>query len=552
MKRIISLILSLTLAFCMLGIMPASAAGEGTVLRIGLYYGSSSLDEARLENASGFKTGYSIGYFNGTSFVSLKTVSNTVLTMTAKNGNIQVADTNSGAVLYTTDGSKDHLAIRPNSTETWFKGYKWKGDFCYRINSGKVSVINYVGVEDYVKGVLPYEMSADWATEALKAQAVAARSFGVGTRKHSGQEFDLCNTTDCQVYLGTNRATSNSDAAVDQTKGEILYYNGNPVIGYFFSSSGGATEDAANVWGGDYGYLKGVKDTYEDTASSLNGVWKVTLTPAQIQTKLKNAGYSIGTVTNVEVTKRTAMDNVNQVTVTDSTGKKVVIEKAKTRTVFGLNSIRYTITPNTGKSVATAAVAASPKIEKSTHAVSVDGKAVKPQGYLIGGENYFKLRDIAYILKGTDAKFNVTWNGAQQKIALTSGQNYKTVGGEMASSETTIKSSSVSTATIELDGKKISLTGYNINQNNYYRVRDIASALDFGIGYDSPTRTVLIETDKSAETPSNSIPTSYVFNGTGWGHNVGMSQYGALGMAKQGKNYDEILKFYYTGITVAK
>ena len=81
----------------------------------------------------------------------------------------------------------------------------------------------YVGV-DYVKGVLPYEIDPDWPAEAQKAQAVCARSFALGTHKH-GSEYDLCNTTNCQVYLGANRATETSDAAVDATKGETLSYN---------------------------------------------------------------------------------------------------------------------------------------------------------------------------------------------------------------------------------------------------------------------------------------------------------------------------------------
>lgn len=85
-----------------------------------------------------------------------------------------------------------------------------------------------------MKGVLPYEIDPDWPAEAQKAQAVCARSFALGTHKH-GSDYDLCNTTNCQVYLGANRATEVSDAAVNATKGETLSYNGSSVIGYFYS-----------------------------------------------------------------------------------------------------------------------------------------------------------------------------------------------------------------------------------------------------------------------------------------------------------------------------
>lgn len=89
-----------------------------------------------------------------------------------------------------------------NSTLTWFKGYKWYGDFVYRrASNGSITVINYVGVEDYVKGVLPYEIDPDWPAEAQKAQAVCARSFALGTHKH-GSDYDLCNTTNCSGVSG--------------------------------------------------------------------------------------------------------------------------------------------------------------------------------------------------------------------------------------------------------------------------------------------------------------------------------------------------------------
>ena len=408
-----------------------------------------------------------------------------------------------------------------------------------------------------MKGVLPYEIDPDWPIEAQKAQAVCARSFALGTSKHN-EYYELCNTTNCQVYLGANKATAASDAAVDATRGQYLTYNGDLVVGYFFSSDGGATEDAANVWGGDYPYLQGKEDPYETYDSS----WSVTLTKEEIRQKLLSAGYSIGTVANVEVTKRTDTDNVNEVTVTDTDGKTVTIQRDACRTVFGLDSIRYTITPNIAKSTAavpvqTEAKATSLRVVPSTHNVTVDGKSVDPQGYNIDGENYYKLRDIAYILTGTDSQFNVTWEAETGRILITTGQAYQTVGGEMTSSvSATIKSFVDSDAVIVINGRTVSLTGYRINGNNYFRVRDLGNALDFGVDYDEATTTVLITSGDSAQDPEQ--PTqqitnaaSYTFTGSGWGHSVGMSQWGAYGMAQQGFDYEDILKFYFTGIEIA-
>lgn len=564
MKRILSAVLCAAMLLACVCIMPASAVNTDVTLRVGLTIsGASSFADPKLENVAGEATGYTIGTMSGTNFTGVQSVSATQLTIRLVDSAFQVSDTATGAVLYTSAAGADHIAIRPNSDLTWFKGYKWHGDFVYRPASGSnITVINYVGLEDYVKGVLPYEIDPDWPIEAQKAQAVCARSFALGTSKHN-EYYELCNTTNCQVYLGANKATAESDAAVDATRGQYLTYNGDLVVGYFFSSDGGATEDAVNVWGGDYPYLQGKEDPYETYDSS----WSVTLTKEEIRQKLLSAGYTIGTVANVEVTKRTDTDNVNVVTVTDTDGKTVTIQRDDCRTVFGLNSIRYTITPNTAANAAapamqtvvqTAAKTSDLYVAPSTHNMTVDGNTVVPQGYLVDGENYFKLRDIAYILSGTDSQFNVTWEAETGRILITTGQAYQTVGGEMTSSvSATINSFRESDAVIVINGRTVSLTGYRINGNNYFRVRDLGDALGFGVDYDDATRTVLIDSTGAAsqdpEQPTQQVTNaaSYTFSGSGWGHSVGMSQWGAYGMAQQGFDYEDILKFYFTGIEIA-
>ena len=562
MKKLLSMLLCAVMTVTCIGAVPAHAASSDTRLRVGLTIsGASAFAAPQLENVSGCKTGYTVGTVSGTAFSGSKSITSSALTVKLVNDAFQVSDTDSGSVLYTSAAGADHIAIRPNSTLTWH------GDFVYRrASNGSITVINYVGVEDYVKGVLPYEIDPDWPAEAQKAQAVCARSFALGTHKH-GSDYELCNTTNCQVYLGANRATEASDAAVDATKGETLSYNGRSVIGYFYSSDGGATEDAANVWGGDYAYLKGKADPYEDPSKDR---WTVTLTADEIQQKVNAAGYSIGKVANVQVTKRTATDNVNEVTVTDTSGKSVTISKSSVRTVFGLKSIRYTITPVGGSGNKT-----SLQVKASTHNVKVNGKTVSPQGYYIVngtqyGNNYFKLRDIAYLLSGTKGQFNVRWDKENERILLTSGTAYETVGGELADSSTAVEKIGKSTSTIVLDGEEIALDGYIINGNNYYKLRDIGKAIGFDVDFDNASSTVLVKTtsdysgdDEDANsgnssntgsntTPTVTNPTSYTFNGSGWGHSVGMSQWGAYAMAQKGFTYDQILKFYFTGIEIAE
>ena len=135
-------------------------------------------------------------------------------------------------------------------------------------NGGDLIVYNLVDIEDYVKGVIPYEMSNSWPIEALKAQAVCARTYAMASRKHSG--FDLCTTECCQVYRGVGLANDTTDSAVEQTAGQYLTYNGELCVTYYSSSDGGATENSENVWTAAVGYLKGVIDPYEaDIADSV-------------------------------------------------------------------------------------------------------------------------------------------------------------------------------------------------------------------------------------------------------------------------------------------
>ena len=589
MKKLLSMLLCAVMTVTCIGAVPAHAASSDTRLRVGLTIsGASTFAAPQLENVSGCKTGYTVGTVSGTAFSGSKSITSSALTVKLVNDAFQVSDTDSGSVLYTSAAGADHIAIRPNSTLTWFKGYKWYGDFVYRrASNGSITVINYVGVEDYVKGVLPYEIDPDWPADAQKAQAICTRSFALGTHKHTDSGYDLCNTTNCQVYLGATRATSESDAAVSATAGETLSCDGKEVIGYFFSSDGGATEDAANVWGGEYSYLKGKADPYEEKDKDK---WSVTLTPAEVKTRLTNAGYSIGTVAKVEVTKRTATNNVAEVTVTDTDGKKVTLTRSSVRTVFGLKSINYSITANaaaTSSQTKTAvqktasATKTSVKISPSVHTVTVDGKVVKPQGYNINDNNYYKLRDVAWILNGTGSEFNVTWDGANNRILLSPNAPYVKVGGEMSDTVAAVKKLSPSTAAVAVGNKTVQLTGYNVNDNNYYKLRDIGDALGFAVDWDPEGVVVIRSADKTTDDSKNDTSdgnnggnsssdqnnsnnntgndgqtaetaASWTFSGAGWGHSVGMSQWGAYAMAKQGFSYEDILKFYFTGIEISK
>ena len=126
--------------------------------------------------------------------------------------------------------------------------------------------------------------------------------------------------------------------------------------------------------------------------------------------------------------------------------------------------------------------------------VYIDGERILFDAYLIGGANYFKLRDVAYALAGTDKQFEVEWDGDNNAILLSSGQFYTPVGGEMAPKGESSKTPLPTQSAIILDGQKIRIKACNIDGNNYFRLRDIGKLFDFNVSWAEEENAVLIET----------------------------------------------------------
>lgn len=164
----------------------------------------------------------------------------------------------------------------------------------------RLRAINLVGLEQYLYGVVPAEVPDDWAPEVLKAQAVAARSYALATRK-TGGAFDLFPDVRSQVYRGVDEEEESTNAAVDETAGEVLMYAGRLVTAYFHSTSGGRTASVQDVWAGSkpIPYLTGVDDPYDSI--SPHHTWGPVVVPAaRIQRVLKAPGrlLDVRTTTN--------------------------------------------------------------------------------------------------------------------------------------------------------------------------------------------------------------------------------------------------------------
>ena len=132
----------------------------------------------------------------------------------------------------------------------------------------------------------------------------------------------------------------------------------------------------------------------------------------------------------------------------------------------------------------------------TSSAVLINGQTVAFDAYNINNNNYFKLRDLAYILNGTQKQFAVDWDGANNTILLTSGQPYVAVGGEMAGKGTGTKTAISTSSKIMLDGKEVSFTAYYIEGNNYFKLRDVGETFNFGVDWDGANNTIRIDTSK--------------------------------------------------------
>ena len=128
--------------------------------------------------------------------------------------------------------------------------------------------------------------------------------------------------------------------------------------------------------------------------------------------------------------------------------------------------------------------------------VLVNGNNIKFDAYNIDGSNYFKLRDVAYVINGTTKQFDVAWDSANNAIKLTSGAMYTTVGGEMAGKGSGNKTAEPTDSKMYIDGKAVSFTSYNIDGNNYFKLRDIGQVFNFGVDWDGAKNTIAVSTIK--------------------------------------------------------
>lgn len=211
----------------------------------------------------------------------------------------------------------------------------YRGAFELYPGGSGVDVVNALGLEDYVRGVVSAESPPSWPAEALKAQAVAARSYAITNNSGGpGGRFTQYKDTRSQVYRGVSAEFPSTDAAVAGTRHEVVTYAGRPIVTFFFSTSGGRTENVENSFVGSppRPWLKSVKDPFDD-ASPKHRWGPYRFSRAQAEKRLN--GLVRGKFRGINVLKRGVSPRVVQAEVLGSKGR-VLVNGAQLRARFDL------------------------------------------------------------------------------------------------------------------------------------------------------------------------------------------------------------------------
>jgi stage II sporulation protein D len=201
--------------------------------------------------------------------------------------------------------------------------------------------VNLIDLEEYVKGVVPSEVSSSWHPEMLKVQAVAARTYALYNKSLSAaREYDLVATTQDQVYRGRLGVDHRVEQAVEQTRGLVVTYRNAPIYAAFSSTAAGPTEDSLNVWANkDLPYLKGVECPFD--LSSPYYQWKANVKMDRLEQQLRQQGFGVGTIATITPIAYSRAGRVIKLRILHSRGE-LLLRGEELRRAVG-----YTVIPST-------------------------------------------------------------------------------------------------------------------------------------------------------------------------------------------------------------
>jgi stage II sporulation protein D len=258
-------------------------------------------------------------------------------------GNVDIKSEPGVSMRADDDNSYKSLSFKPYKSTMEVNGTQYRGNV--RIiaqEDGKgLQVINELLIEDYLVGLINNEISSNWHKEAVRAQAIIARTYALGQKQKRLQEpYHLVGTDIDQVYKGSSLEDRKARRAVDDTSGMVIYYKDELALTLYHSNAGGRTESAKNVWGGDYPYLRSVSSPKDKKAPRYE--WSYTISEEAFSWKLRKGRHDIERVRSIHIKKKSPTRRVVKLQIK---GGPTAIEMTgeELRSILGYANIRSTI-----------------------------------------------------------------------------------------------------------------------------------------------------------------------------------------------------------------
>jgi len=432
------------------------SAEKSPVLRVGIFLNQT---EVNVGGDGAFK----IYNLKSNSLVSEER--NKIVKLLPHNKGIEILEKGvySGPIKITPVGSTKIMVV--------FNGqkYRFRGDIEIDIDKEhrKLNVINIIGIEEYLYGVLKKEISPRWPKEALKAQAVAARTFAIfNVNKYIDKGYNICASTNSQAYGGVNHEDPLTNKAIDETRGVIMTYKGKPINAVYHSDSGGYTEDSENVWGSFLPYLRSVESKFEEKVSPPHHTWSYSINEKDLTEKLQKQGYKINSVVFIEPVKKSETGRTSELVFTAENNNVINMKTNDFRSLIGAELIRSTL----------------------------------------------------FNIEAIGRESNITEDTEDKK---------------------------------EIEGKEVQEESIKevLEQKEDWTIKELLELMKKNKQEREKKKEEIVP---KVEIAKLKTPLTFLFSGSGNGHGVGMSQWGAYGMALQGSGYQDILKYYYQGINVIK
>ena len=232
---------------------------------------------------------------------------------------ISVSANSSGLMIDGRQVRSDRAELRGRNGEVVLNGVTLPGRVIVKRQNNGMLVVNELDLEEYVKGVVPAEMNPAWHPEALKVQAIAARTYALYQMRQVGKkDFDILSSTKDQVYQGRS---SNAAVlrAVEQTRNLIVTYGELPIFAAYHSTAAGPTEDAIYVWSMDVPYLKGVECPFD--MDSPHYQWRTDVSLPLLERRLREEGVSVGVIASIDPMSYTRSGRVAQIRILHSDGE---------------------------------------------------------------------------------------------------------------------------------------------------------------------------------------------------------------------------------------